>query len=177
MLPPMTIVPPKPASPSERLTLDPKSPTRTASTSANSNCKPRLRKAAQHLKGAMEFAPMTPPRVYAGQALQKSGESRGRCDALENSLKLLPDNFPARLLLVQVYIALKDSIGARTTGSRSPPAAGSVEAGCPWQPRRSLMNNFATQQPQPKLSSKFAIEECRVWLGPQRVVPLLFCPA
>src|SRR5207253_1564921 len=43
-----------------------------------------------------------------GQALQKTGDLTGARDALEQSLKLLPGQFEARLLLAQVYLGLKD---------------------------------------------------------------------
>jgi predicted Zn-dependent protease len=45
---------------------------------------------------------------YAGQALQKAHDLAGARDALETSLKLLPGQFQARLLLGQVYLDLKD---------------------------------------------------------------------
>jgi cytochrome c-type biogenesis protein CcmH/NrfG len=45
---------------------------------------------------------------YEGQAREKTGDFAGARDALEASLKLTPSQFPARLLLGQVYLALKD---------------------------------------------------------------------
>jgi len=47
-----------------------------------------------------------------GQALQKTGDVTGARDALEQSLKLVPGQFEARLLLAQVYLELKDQKAA-----------------------------------------------------------------
>jgi predicted Zn-dependent protease len=45
---------------------------------------------------------------YAGQALEKTHDLAGARDVLEASLKLMPGQFQARLLLGQVYLALKN---------------------------------------------------------------------
>jgi predicted Zn-dependent protease len=45
---------------------------------------------------------------YEGEALEKTGDLAGARDALEASLKLMPAQFEARLLLGQVYLGLKN---------------------------------------------------------------------
>src|SRR4029077_7457406 len=66
-------------------------------------------KAARHLKGAMEVRPDDAGAAfYEGEALEKIHDLNGARDALEVSLKLLPGQLPGRLLLGQVYLALKD---------------------------------------------------------------------
>ncbi|MGB9235689.1 MAG: sulfatase-like hydrolase/transferase [Terriglobales bacterium] len=65
--------------------------------------------AAQHLKGAVEVRPDDAAALfYEGQALVKVHDLSGARDALESSLKLMPAQFPARLLLGQVCLGLKD---------------------------------------------------------------------
>jgi cytochrome c-type biogenesis protein CcmH/NrfG len=61
------------------------------------------------LKLAREVRPEdSTAAFYEGQAREKTGDFAGARDALEASLKLTPGQFPARLLLGQVYLALKD---------------------------------------------------------------------
>jgi arylsulfatase A-like enzyme/Flp pilus assembly protein TadD len=64
-------------------------------------------RAAEHLKPAREAGDAT-AAFYEGQAREKTGDFTGARDALEASLKLTPGQFPARLLLGQVYLGLKD---------------------------------------------------------------------
>jgi len=64
-------------------------------------------RAAEHLKPAREAGDAT-AAFYEGQAREKTGDFAGARDALEASLKLTPGQFPARLLLGQVYLGLKD---------------------------------------------------------------------
>jgi predicted Zn-dependent protease len=53
--------------------------------------------------------PDDPTAAYElGQALEKTGNFAGARDALERSLKSLPGQLPARILLGNVYLALKD---------------------------------------------------------------------
>ena len=40
--------------------------------------------------------------------MEKTGDLAGARDALEASLKLTPEQFPARVLLGEVYLGLKD---------------------------------------------------------------------
>ena len=63
--------------------------------------------AAEHLKRARESGDAN-AAFYEGQAREKIGDFAGARDALEASLKLTPGQFPARLLLGQVYLGLKD---------------------------------------------------------------------
>ena len=63
--------------------------------------------AAEHLKRARESGDAN-AAFYEGQAREKIGDFAGARDALEASLKLTPGQFPARLLLGQVYLNLKD---------------------------------------------------------------------
>jgi choline-sulfatase len=64
-------------------------------------------RAAEYLKQAREAGDAT-AAFYEGQARERIGDFTGARDALEASLKLNPGQFPARLLLGQVYLGLKD---------------------------------------------------------------------
>ncbi len=91
------------------LALDPKSPTALRELGELELQAREYRKAAQHLKSALEVRPDDAIAAFeAGQAFEKAHELPAARDALETSLKLLPGQFPARLLLGQVYLALKD---------------------------------------------------------------------
>jgi len=69
--------------------------------------------AAQHLKGALEVHPDDATgSFYEGKALEKTHDLAGARNALETSLKFMPGQFQARLLLGQVYLGLKDPIAA-----------------------------------------------------------------
>ncbi|HXM01115.1 MAG TPA: tetratricopeptide repeat protein [Chthoniobacterales bacterium] len=69
--------------------------------------------AAQHLKDALEVHPDDATvSFYEGEALENAPDLVGARNALETSLKLLPGQFRARLLLGQVYLGLKDTTGA-----------------------------------------------------------------
>jgi choline-sulfatase len=64
--------------------------------------------AAKHLKHARGFLPDDANAAFLeGRALNAVGDLVGAREALEASLKLVPSQFPARLLLGQVYLALK----------------------------------------------------------------------
>jgi Flp pilus assembly protein TadD len=65
-------------------------------------------KAVQHFKGAVEVRPDDAlAAFYEGQAMEKTHDVEGARDALETSLKLMPGQFQARLLLGEVYLELK----------------------------------------------------------------------
>jgi choline-sulfatase len=69
--------------------------------------------AAQYLKSAIEVNPDDATvSLYEGQALEKTHDLQGARNALETSLKLMPEQFQARLLLAHVYLGLKDPIAA-----------------------------------------------------------------
>jgi choline-sulfatase len=66
-------------------------------------------KAAQHLKIVAAEHPEDAPAAFdAGQALEKIHDLPGARDALENSLKVMPGQIRARLLLGQVYLGLQE---------------------------------------------------------------------
>jgi tetratricopeptide (TPR) repeat protein len=91
------------------LALNPQSPTALRQLGELELQAANYRKAAQHLKGAVEMRPDDATAAfYEGQALEKVHDFAGARDALEISLKLLPGQFPARLLLGQVYLGLKN---------------------------------------------------------------------
>ena len=70
-------------------------------------------KAAEHLKHAREIRPGDAVAAFEeGRALAKSGDLAGARAALEASLKQLPAQFPARLLLGQFDLDLQDSHAA-----------------------------------------------------------------
>ena len=64
---------------------------------------------SHHLKQAAQLRPDDSTAAFElGEAMAKSGDLAGARDALEASLKLLPSQIPARLLLGHVYLQLKD---------------------------------------------------------------------
>ena len=66
-------------------------------------------KAAEHLKRASEIRPGDAAIAFAeGRALAKIDDLLGAKNALIGSLKLDPSQFPARILLGQVYLKLKE---------------------------------------------------------------------
>jgi choline-sulfatase len=69
--------------------------------------------AAQHLKNAMAIRPDdAEAALLGGKALAKAHDPAGARDALETSLKRVPGQFQARLLLGNVYLELKDARAA-----------------------------------------------------------------
>ena len=91
------------------LALNPKSPTALRQLGELELQAADYKKAAQHLKAAVEMRPDDATAAfYDGQALEKLHDLAGARAALESSLKLLPGQFPARMLLGQVYLGLKD---------------------------------------------------------------------
>jgi predicted Zn-dependent protease len=65
------------------------------------------------LKAALQVRPDDATAAfYEGQALEKSHDLPGARDVLEKSLKLMPGQFQARLLLGQMYLGLKDTKAA-----------------------------------------------------------------
>ena len=69
--------------------------------------------AAQHLKVAAEARPDdATPLLQEGQALAKLHNPAAARDALEASLRLLPEQLPARVLLGEVYLSLGNPIEA-----------------------------------------------------------------
>ena len=57
---------------------------------------------------------MTPPRLTNSvRRFEKTGDFGGARDALESSLKVMPGQLPARILLGSVYINLKDAKAAQ----------------------------------------------------------------
>ncbi|MGH9501904.1 MAG: sulfatase-like hydrolase/transferase [Terriglobales bacterium] len=91
------------------LRLDPRSPTALRQLGELELHSEEYVRAAEHLRLAREVRPEdSTAAFYEGQARQKTGDLAGARDALEASLKLTPGQFPARLLLGQVYLGLKD---------------------------------------------------------------------
>jgi len=91
------------------LALNPKSPTALRQLGELELQAADYEKAVLHLKGALEVRPDDATAAfYEGQALEKMHDLAGARDALEISLKLLPGQFPARLLLGRVYLGLKN---------------------------------------------------------------------
>ena len=87
------------------LQLDPKSPTALRQLGELELQAGDYVRAAEHLKQAREVRPEdSTAAFYEGQAREKTGDLPGARDALEASLKLTPGQFPARLLLGQVYL-------------------------------------------------------------------------
>lgn len=69
--------------------------------------------AAAHLKSAREARPEDATIAYdLGLALEKTGDLEGAREALETSLKLTPSQLPARVLLGNVYLGLKNFAAA-----------------------------------------------------------------
>jgi arylsulfatase A-like enzyme/Flp pilus assembly protein TadD len=70
-------------------------------------------KAAEYLIRARQLLPDDASvALNQGKALQKTGDLAGSRDALEASLKQLPAQLPARILLGEVYLGLKDAKAA-----------------------------------------------------------------
>ncbi len=69
-------------------------------------------KAGEHLKAAGELRPDAATSFHAGQALVKSGDLERARAALEASLKANAGQLPARLLLGEVYLQLKNAAAA-----------------------------------------------------------------
>ena len=91
------------------LQLDPKSPTALRQLGELELHAGEYVRAAEHLKLAREAGSDDATAAFhEGQAREKAGDFAGARDALEASLKLTPGQFPARLLLGQVYLGLKD---------------------------------------------------------------------
>jgi choline-sulfatase len=69
--------------------------------------------AADYLRRAYEMLPGDATTAfYYGEALEMTGNLSGARDALQNSLKADPNQFPARLELGRVYLGLKDTTAA-----------------------------------------------------------------
>lgn len=95
------------------LALDPKSPTTLLQLGELELQAGDYVQAAHHFKGAAEIRPDDAAALFhEGQALEKTHDLGGARDALEASLKLMPGQFEARLLLGQVYLGLKDPAAA-----------------------------------------------------------------
>src|SRR5258708_12308943 len=91
------------------LALNPKSPTALRQLGELELQAADYEKAVLHVKGALEMRPDDATAAfYEGQALEKMHDLAGARDALEISLKLLPGQFPARLLLGRVYLEMKN---------------------------------------------------------------------
>ena len=91
------------------LQLDPKSPTALRQLGELELRAGDYVNSARHLKVAVEVRPDDATAAfYEGQALEKTDDLAGARDALEASLKLVPGQFEARLLLGQVYLGLKN---------------------------------------------------------------------
>ena len=70
-------------------------------------------KAAEYLSRSRQLWPDDATvALNQGKALQKTGDLAGAREALEASLKQLPAQLPARLLLGDVYLGLKDAKAA-----------------------------------------------------------------
>ncbi len=95
------------------LTLDSKSPTALRQLGELELQAGDYAQAAHHLKAAIEARPDDAAALFhEAQALEKTHDLGGARDALEASLKLMPGQFEARLLLGQVYLGLKDPAAA-----------------------------------------------------------------
>jgi choline-sulfatase len=95
------------------LALDPKSPTALRQLGELELQAGDYVQAAHHFKGAVEVRPDDAAALFhEGQALEKTHDLWGARDALEASLKLMPGQFEARLLLGQVYLGLKNPVAA-----------------------------------------------------------------
>jgi choline-sulfatase len=91
------------------LALDPETPTALRQLGELELHAGDYAKAAEHLKHAREIRPDDAAAAfYEGRALDAQGDLVGARGALEASLKLNPSQFPARLLLGQVYLSLKN---------------------------------------------------------------------
>jgi arylsulfatase A-like enzyme/Flp pilus assembly protein TadD len=91
------------------LQVDPKSPTALSQLGEIELHSADYLKAAEYLGRAREVRPNdSAAAYYQGQALEKNGNFAGARDALEASLRLTPGQLPARLLLGNVYLSLKD---------------------------------------------------------------------
>jgi len=91
------------------LELDPKSPIALRQLGELELHAGDYAKSAQHLKGALEAHPDDATTAFhEGQALEKAHDLPGARDALEASLKLMPGQLEARLLLGEVYLGLND---------------------------------------------------------------------
>ena len=87
------------------LALDPKSPTALRQLGELELQAADYARAARYLKGAIEARPDDAAALfYEGQALEKTHDMGGARDALEASLRLMPGQFEARMLLGQVYL-------------------------------------------------------------------------
>jgi arylsulfatase A-like enzyme/Flp pilus assembly protein TadD len=95
------------------LDLDPKSPTALRQLGELELHAGEYAKAAAYLKRARELrSDDATAAFYEGQALVKTHDLGGARDALEASLALSPGQLPARLLLGDVYLSLKNSKAA-----------------------------------------------------------------
>jgi choline-sulfatase len=95
------------------LALDPKSPTALRQLGELELQAGDHVQAAHHFKAAAEIRPDDAVALFhEGQALEKTRDLGGARDVLEASLKLVPGQFEARLLLGQVYLGLKDPAAA-----------------------------------------------------------------
>jgi arylsulfatase A-like enzyme/Flp pilus assembly protein TadD len=91
------------------LQLDPKSPTALRQLGELELRAGDYAESTQHLKAALEVHPDDAATAYhEGQALEKIHDLTGARDALEHSLKLMPGQADARLLLGRIYLALKN---------------------------------------------------------------------
>jgi len=95
------------------LALDPRSPTALRQLGELELQAGDYVQAAHHLKSASEVRPDdAAASFHEGQALEKTHDLAGARDALETSLKLVPEQFEARMLLGRVYLSLKDAVAA-----------------------------------------------------------------
>jgi arylsulfatase A-like enzyme/cytochrome c-type biogenesis protein CcmH/NrfG len=91
------------------LELDPKSATALSQLGELELYAEDYAKAAEHLKLASEIRPSDAAIAFAeGRALAQTDDLPGAREALVTSLKLDPSQFPARLLLGEVYLGLQD---------------------------------------------------------------------
>jgi predicted Zn-dependent protease len=91
------------------LQLDPKSPTALRQLGELELRAGDYVNSAQHLKVAIEVRPDDATAAFdEGKALEKTHDLPGARDALEASLRLMPGQFEARLLLGEVYLGLKN---------------------------------------------------------------------
>jgi choline-sulfatase len=127
------------------LALDPKSPTALRQLGELELQAGDYVQAAHHLKGATELRPDDAAVLfYEGQALEKTHDLAGARDALDTSLKVMPGQFEARLLLGHVYLGLKDAIAAEDQFEAALLLqSGSVEAQLGLAEAQIIKGNFA----------------------------------
>jgi predicted Zn-dependent protease len=147
------------------LALDPKSPTALRQLGELEFQAGDYVQAAHHFKGAAEIRPDDAAALFhEGQALEKIHDLGGARDALEASLKLMPGQFDARLLLGQVYLGLKDPAAAEDQFEAALLLqSGSVEAQLGLADAQITKGNFAEAAQSLQALSKVQAKNAQVF--------------